>query len=63
MKKSLRQKLESVVVRMENRLEMLRRNVKEYKEENRLQEAIYNQIKADQFEIILDELKEILNEN
>lgn len=63
MKKSLKDKLASSVLRMEERAEMLKRHVREYKIENKLQEAVYSQIKLDQFEMIIADLKETLNNN
>jgi hypothetical protein len=62
MKKSLRDRLQRMLVNMEKRVLVLKQYVKEYKEENRLQEAVYNQIKVDQLELIAKELRKELTE-
>jgi hypothetical protein len=62
MKKSLRDRLQRMLVNMEERVLVLKQYVKEYKEENRLQEAVYNQIKVDQLELIAKELRKELTE-
>lgn len=62
MKKSLRDRLQRMLVNMEERVLVLKQYVKEYKEENKLQEAVYNQIKVDQLELIAKELRKELTE-
>jgi hypothetical protein len=60
MKETLRERIERVRMNMVNRIEMLDKNIKEYKEADNYERAMINDIKRNQIIMVLGELDKSL---
>ena len=57
MKTILKQKVDDMIERIEHRISQLNKHIDEYKNENRIDEAVKSDIKRKTFELILTDLK------
>jgi len=60
MKETLREKIERMRMNMVNRIEMLDKHIKEYKEADNYERAMINDIKRNQLILVLGELDKSL---
>lgn len=60
MKETLRERIERMRMNMVNRIEMLDKNIKEYKEADNYERAMINDIKRNQLIIVLGEMDKAL---
>ena len=60
MRETLRERIERMRMKLVNRIEMLDKNIKEYKEANNYERAMINDIKRNQLLLILGELDKAL---
>jgi hypothetical protein len=63
MKKTLREKLWDEIDRIDKRCNQLMRNISEYKEDNDFENAMKNDIKLKQLEMVAQHLSELLKES
>lgn len=60
MKETLKERIERMRMNMVNRIEMLDKNIKEYKEADNYERAMINDIKRNQLLMVLGELDKAL---
>lgn len=60
MKQNLRERLENMLCRICGRIEMLEKNIKEYKENNDFENAMKCDIKRSTFQLVADDLRKEL---
>lgn len=60
MKETLRERIERMRINMVNRIEMLDKNIKEYKDADNYERAMINDIKRNQLIMVLGELDKAL---
>jgi hypothetical protein len=63
MKKTLREKLWDEIDKIDKRCNQLMRNISEYKEDNDFENAMKNDIKLKQLEMVAQHLSELLKES